>query len=372
MDIESSDDEVPDLVPASTVVEEEGEIPNSKKVPVTIITGFLGAGKTTLLNYILTEQHGKKIAVILNEFGEGTSMEKSMSVGQEGELFEEWLELRNGCLCCSVKDNGVQAIENLMKKKGKFDYILLETTGLADPGPIASMFWIDEELCSDLFLDGIVTVVDAKYCLQHLEKTTEPGSINEAVKQVALADVIIVNKLDIVTVEEKETLIHAVSGINSASAIIETTKSRVDLGAILDLNAYTGDSVLNGTVDERRNRFVDTGTHNVDKKMSTVTLEISGELDPKKLDVFFQNLLWEKVYEDSKGSLMLILRMKGVLNIVDSSKRVLLQGVHELYDQQPTTEWEPEESRTNTVVFIGKNLERGVLLDGLEGCLAQH
>ncbi|KAH3694870.1 hypothetical protein DPMN_082311 [Dreissena polymorpha] len=138
----SDEEDIPDLVAAES------------KVPVTIITGFLGAGKTTLLNYVLTEQHGKRIAVIMNEFGEGDSIEKSMSVGSDGERYEEWLELRNGCLCCSVKDNGVQAIENLMTKKGKFDYILLETTGLADPGPIASIFWLDEDLCSDLYLDG--------------------------------------------------------------------------------------------------------------------------------------------------------------------------------------------------------------------------
>jgi len=169
MSDDSSDEDMPDLVAAEIV-----------KVPVTVITGFLGSGKTTLLNYILTEQHGKKIAVILNEFGEGDSIEKSMSVGQEGELFEEWLELRNGCLCCSVKDNGVKAIENLMQKRGKFDYILLETTGLADPGPIASIFWLDEELCSGVYLDGIVVVVDSKFCKQHLYEVKEDGSINES------------------------------------------------------------------------------------------------------------------------------------------------------------------------------------------------
>ncbi|XP_046686556.1 LOW QUALITY PROTEIN: COBW domain-containing protein 2-like [Homalodisca vitripennis] len=143
-DMNSSEEDIPSLIPAQY-----------KPVPVvTIITGYLGAGKTTLLNYILKEQHNKRIAVILNEFGEGSALEKSVSIGQEGELYEEWLELRNGCLCCSVKDNGIKAIENLMAKRGKFDYILLETTGLADPGPIATMFWLDEDLGSDIYLDG--------------------------------------------------------------------------------------------------------------------------------------------------------------------------------------------------------------------------
>ncbi|KAJ9593492.1 hypothetical protein L9F63_014945, partial [Diploptera punctata] len=199
--MDSSDDEpLPELIPAKF-----------KPVPVTIITGYLGAGKTTLLNYILTEQHNKKIAVILNEFGEGSAMERSVAIGQAGELYEEWLELRNGCLCCSVKDNGVKAIENLMTKRGKFDYILLETTGLADPGPIASIFWLDKELGSDLFLDGIVTVIDSKHGLTQLR--TKPASTEgetptliEAVRQVALADLVIVNKVDLVESEQLEEL----------------------------------------------------------------------------------------------------------------------------------------------------------------------
>uniref|UniRef100_A0A8C9Y976 CobW/HypB/UreG nucleotide-binding domain-containing protein n=1 Tax=Sander lucioperca TaxID=283035 RepID=A0A8C9Y976_SANLU len=144
------EDDCPELVPIDTPPG-----PPAEQIPVTIITG---AGKTTLLNYILTEQHKKRIAVILNEFGEGSALEKSLAVSQAGELYEEWLELRNGCLCCSVKDNGLKAIENLMEKKGKFDYILLETTGLADPGAVASMFWVDAELGSDIYLDGKIFV----------------------------------------------------------------------------------------------------------------------------------------------------------------------------------------------------------------------
>ncbi|POI33512.1 hypothetical protein CIB84_002736, partial [Bambusicola thoracicus] len=175
------DEDCPDLVPIDFGIVQDSEPGSGRKIPVTIITGYLGAGKTTLLNYILTEQHSKRIAVILNEFGEGSALEKSLAISQGGELYEEWLELRNGCLCCSVKDNGVKAIENLMQKRGKFDYILLETTGLADPGSshctktgqgnrctgaVASMFWVDSELGSDIYLDGIVSVVDAKHGLQ--------------------------------------------------------------------------------------------------------------------------------------------------------------------------------------------------------------
>ncbi|XP_054254150.1 zinc-regulated GTPase metalloprotein activator 1A-like isoform X10 [Indicator indicator] len=178
------DEDCPDLVPIDTGGAEETESSPSRKIPVTIITGYLGAGKTTLLNYILTEQHNKRIAVILNEFGEGSALEKSLAISQGGELYEEWLELRNGCLCCSVKDNGVKAIENLMQRRGKFDYILLETTGLADPGAVASIFWVDSELGSDIYLDGVISVVDAKHGLQHLTEEKPEGLVNEASRSI--------------------------------------------------------------------------------------------------------------------------------------------------------------------------------------------
>ncbi|KFV56013.1 COBW domain-containing protein 1, partial [Tyto alba] len=193
----------------------------------------LGAGKTTLLNYILTEQHNKRIAVILNEFGEGSALEKSLSVSQGGELYEE-----NGCLCCSVKDSGVKAIENLMKRRGKFDYILLETTGLADPGAVASMFWVDSELGSDIYLDGIVSVVDAKHGLQHLTEEKPEGLVNEASRQVALADLIIINKTDLVSGEELHKVRTSVRSINGLVKIVETQRSRVDLSDVLDLHAF--------------------------------------------------------------------------------------------------------------------------------------
>merc|ERR1719481_1050691 len=160
-----SEDECPELV-----LEEDKKDENKTKVPVTIITGQLGSGKTTLLTHILNTQHGKKIAVILNEFGTESADEKSLAVTDEGETYSEWLELRDGCLCCSVKDNGVAAIENLMAKRGKFDYILLETTGLADPAPVAAMFWLDDELGADVYLDGVVTVVDSNHCLDQMRE----------------------------------------------------------------------------------------------------------------------------------------------------------------------------------------------------------
>ncbi|XP_063450114.1 zinc-regulated GTPase metalloprotein activator 1A-like isoform X3 [Pan paniscus] len=200
-----------------------------KRAPRAFPVLLTGAGKTTLLNYILTEQHSKRVAVILNEFGEGSALEKSLAVSQGGELYEEWLELRNGCLCCSVKDSGLRAIENLMQKKGKFDYILLETTGLADPGAVASVFWVDAELGSDIYLDGIITIVDSKYGLKHLTEEKPDGLINEATRQVALADIILINKTDLVPEEDVKKLRTTIRSINGLGQILETQRSRISL-----------------------------------------------------------------------------------------------------------------------------------------------
>ena len=245
-----SDEECPDLIVAP-----EAPNLNGVKVPVTIITGHLGSGKTTLLNYVLTEQHDKKIAVILNEFGEGSVDEKSMSVGTDGELYEEWLELRNGCLCCSVKDNGVKAIESLMEKKGKFDYILLETTGLADPGPVAAIFWMDDELGSEIYLDGIVTVVDAKNTLKQLNEVPEDDSkVNAAVKQVALADIILLNKVDLMQNDaELNKVKDRLKSINSLASLVPTQMSKIDLDKVLDLHSYDGKDIIPNQFEEQVN-----------------------------------------------------------------------------------------------------------------------
>ncbi|PKY38420.1 COBW domain-containing protein 2-like protein [Rhizophagus irregularis] len=345
-----ADSEIPELVEV---------IPDSRnvgsKVPITIVTGFLGSGKTTLLNYILTEQHGKKIAVILNEFGESSGIEKSLSISQDGDLFEEWLELKNGCLCCSVKDNGVKAIENLMQKKGKFDYILLETTGLADPGPIASMFWLDDDLGGDIYLDGIVTLVDAKY----IQQEDEP--INEAVRQIAIADRIIINKMDLVTPSTLNTVQAQIRLINSAADILRTEKSRVPLNFILDIHAYDFKQVLKLNNSEPNVLGSETQSHHhIEKEVRTICLS---EFPVKTIDIpkferWIQWILWEKTIPITSSDNITILRLKGILTpISNPDSRIVIQGVQELYDLQQAPSSSSNETIDDKIVIIGKNLD---------------
>uniref|UniRef100_A0A452G075 Zn regulated GTPase metalloprotein activator 1A n=1 Tax=Capra hircus TaxID=9925 RepID=A0A452G075_CAPHI len=315
---EQAEEDCPELVPIEAKQREEKSGPGAK-IPVTIITGYLGAGKTTLLNYILTEQHSKRIAVILNEFGEGSAVEKSLAVSQGGELYEEWLELRNGCLCCSVKDSGLRAIENLMKKKGKFDYILLETTGLADPGAVASMFWVDAELGVDIYLDGKFR---NEFFFKFSTEEKPDGLINEASRQVALADIIILNKTDLVSEEDLNKLRTTIRSINGLGKILETQRSSI----------------------------------------ITVTFEVPGNAEEESLNVYIQNLLWEKNVRNRDDDCMEVIRLKGLVSIKDKPQQVIVQGVHELYDLEETpVNWEDDSERTNRLVLIGRNLDKDIL-----------
>uniref|UniRef100_A0A8C9JD31 CobW C-terminal domain-containing protein n=1 Tax=Piliocolobus tephrosceles TaxID=591936 RepID=A0A8C9JD31_9PRIM len=321
-----AEEDCPELIPIETKQSEEEEKSGlGAKIPVTIITGYLGAGKTTLLNYILTEQHSKRVAVILNEFGEGSALEKSLAVSQGGELYEEWLELRNGCLCCSVKDNGLRAIENLMQKKGKFDYILLETTGLADPGAVASMFWVDAELGSDIYLDGIITIVDSKYGLKHLTEEKPDGLTNEATRQVALADIILINKTDLVPEEDVKKLRMTIS------------------------------------LQKKLQHVPGTQPH-LDQSIVTITFEVPGNAKEEHLNIFIQNLLWEKNVRNKDNHCMEVIRLKGLVSIKDKPQQVIVQGVHELYDLEETpVSWKDDTERTNRLVLIGRNLDKDIL-----------
>ncbi|CAG8634602.1 21440_t:CDS:10 [Cetraspora pellucida] len=382
-------DEIPELVEIVEIIDSSESKVNdidkalNSKVPITIITGFLGSGKTTLLNYILSNQHGKRIAVILNEFGESSGIEKSLSINQDGDSFEEWLELQNGCLCCSIKDNGVKAIENLMQKKGKFDYILLETTGLADPGPIASMFWLDDDLGSDIYLDGIVTLVDAKYILQYISEKKADGSINEAVRQIAISDRIIINKMDLVLPSVIDSIQSQIRTVNSIADIINTERSRVPLDFILDIHAFdfkqSPFSLLasSQTLDEDDTENGHGHNHDhIEEEVKTICLTEfpSPTLDLTKIEQWIQCLLWEKIvptYDTTPcqtNPQITILRLKSILTPNhDIKSRVVVQGVQELYDLQyiPNDMSDLDESESvcknamvkDKIVIIGRNLE---------------
>uniref|UniRef100_A0A673G872 COBW domain containing n=1 Tax=Sinocyclocheilus rhinocerous TaxID=307959 RepID=A0A673G872_9TELE len=281
-----------------------------------------------LYNYILTEQHNKRIAVILNEFGEGSALEKSLAVSQAGELYEEWLELRNGCLCCSVKDNGLKAIENLMEKKGKFDYILLETTGLADPGTV---FHVHQHLHLRNLPNQFIMVTNASIGHLHLIEEKPEGLINEAGRQIALADLAIINKTDLVNESEMVEL----------RDMCIFLPYRVDLSQVLDLHSFdTKDGI----------------------SMLTVTFEVPGSVSEDLLNIFIQNLLWEKTFKNKAGLAMIVIRLKGIFSIQQKQKKVMLQGVHELYELDETPEsWTDHEPRINRLVFIGRNLDGDIL-----------
>ncbi|RUP49067.1 hypothetical protein BC936DRAFT_143360 [Jimgerdemannia flammicorona] len=400
------DDDIPSLVPVEdpTISElvngEAAKSPTSnqgQKIPITIVTGFLGSGKTTLLNYILNEKHEKRIAVILNEFGESSDIEKALSVSDQGTLYEEWLELKNGCLCCSVKDNGVKAIENLMLKRGRFDYILLETTGLADPGPIASIFWMDDELGSEIYLDGIVTLVDAKYVEKHIGEKAENGSINDAVKQIAIADRIIINKTDLVDEGTLTQLESDLRFVNAAAQIVRTQRSKVSLDFILDIRAYDAKGLNDiGSADSN---FITGGrSSHLDGSVQTICIQFRQQAtDILRLERWIQTLLWEKVIPPftatvaddhieehdnghahdhdhgphepaASGDTVIVLRLKGIVTPPaddnNRQRRLVVQGVHELYDMQEAAGETGERGTgedVSKIVLIGQNLHRSRL-----------
>ena len=212
-----------------------------RKVPVTILTGFLGSGKTTLLNRILTEQHGKRIAVIENEYGE-IGIDQALVINADEEVFE----MSNGCICCTVRGDLIRVLNNLNKRRDKFDYVLVETTGLADPGPVAQTFFMDDELRAEYALDGIVTLVDAAHIEQQL------GRSDESTEQIAFADVLVLNKTDLVDGEVLDSLEARLRGMNRMARVVRSEMANVPVDTVLDLSAFDLDQVL-----ERRPTFLE-------------------------------------------------------------------------------------------------------------------
>lgn len=347
------------------VLEEEGEpVKGVGSTGVTVITGYLGAGKTTFVNHILKSEHGKRIAVILNEFGEELGIEKAMiNQGQENSLVEEWIELPNGCVCCSVKHSLVQALEQLAKCPQRFDDILLETTGLANPGSLASVLWVDDELESTIHLNSVITVVDAKNYDYQLHEHKECGKISEAFLQIAYADIVILNKIDGLQMEDETSgskimeIEKEIRQINSLARIVRSVHCDIDVNDILESKSYETKSAFKQMLLNLPT--ISRSVH--DLEVATICVTESGAVCLDKVKNWLEQLLWEQQEFE-------ILRAKGVLNVWGSDFSHMLQAVRDVYEITPVHAWEDNDIRINKVVFIGKNLKSEGLSESFKMC----
>jgi G3E family GTPase len=339
------------------------------KIPVTVLTGYLGAGKTTLLNRILSEPHGKKYAVIVNEFGE-IGIDNDLVVGADEEVFE----MNNGCICCTVRGDLVRILDGLMKRKGKFDAIIVETTGLADPAPVAQTFFIDENVGRRTKLDAVVTVADAKWLNDRLKDAPE------AKNQIAFADVILINKTDLVTPEELAEVEARIRGINPYARVHKTERAQIALSEVLGRNAFDLDRILDIEPEflegdghdhdhhhdhdhDHKHAHSHGGLkHYHDEDMQSISLRSDKPLNADKFFPWVQDL----VQKEGPN----ILRCKGILAFKDDDQRFVLQGVHMILDGDHQRPWKDGEKRDSRMVFIGRNLPGKMIAEGFESCIA--
>jgi len=347
---------------------------NADKIPVTVLTGYLGAGKTTLLNRILSEPHGKKYAVIVNEFGE-IGIDNELVVNADEEVFE----MNNGCICCTVRGDLVRIIDGLMRRKGKFDAIIVETTGLADPAPVAQTFFVDEAVGARTKLDAVVTVADAMWLKDRLKDAPE------AKNQIAFADVILINKTDLVTPEELRDVEAHIRALNPYARLHRTERAKVDIAEVLGRNAFDLDRILDIEPNflegedhdhdhghHHDHSHDDHGAHNHhhgngikhyhDEDMQSVSLRCDKPLNPDKFFPWVQDL----VATEGQN----ILRSKGILSFKDDPERFVFQGVHMILDGDHQRPWRADETRDSRIVFIGRNLPADKIRQGFESCIA--
>jgi G3E family GTPase len=320
-------------------------MPETLQIPVTVLTGYLGAGKTTLLNRVLTEEHGKRYAVIVNEFGE-IGIDNELVVNADEEVFE----MNNGCICCTVRGDLIRIIGNLLKRKGHFDAILIETTGLADPAPVAQTFFVDDEVRQRARLDSIVTVVDAKNLMARLDDS------HEAAEQVAFADTILLNKTDLVPSDELARVEARIRAINPTAVIHHTERCAVPVDAVLGRRAFDLDRIL-----EIEPNFLGEDDHEHDDAITSVALKEVRPIDVNKFNAWIGSLLRARGQD--------ILRSKGILNVKGSPNRFVFQAVHMLIEGDDGKRWEVGDSRDSKLVFIGRDLDKAELRTGFGTCV---
>ena len=344
----------------------EAQTQTPAQIPVTVLTGYLGSGKTTLLNRILPENHGKRYAVIVNEFGE-IGIDNDLIVESDEEIYE----MNNGCVCCTVRGDLIRVVEGLMRRPGRFDAIVVETTGLADPVPVAQTFFMDDDVRSKTKLDAVVALVDAKHLPLRLKDS------KEAEDQIAFADVVVLNKTDLVTPEELRDVEATVRAINPSAKIHRTQRSGVALNEVLDRGAFdlkraldNDPHFLDGDYDHEHDHHDHDGHgHNDhahpsaihDVTVQSVSLR-GGEMDPKK---FFP---WIEKITQMEGPN--ILRLKGIIALKDDPDRYVIQGVHMLIEGDHQRAWKDGEKQESRLVFIGRELDAEKLKRTFEACQA--